>query len=202
MARPRQFDEDAALGAAMRCFWFRGYEATSVRDLARHMGMTGASLYNAFGDKRALFRRVLDHYVATTLGERIARFEPALPPRAAIGAFFDEVVRLSLDDPERKGCLLINSALELAPHDGEFRQVISDVLGQLEGFFLRCVRAGQKDGSITDAQPADDLARLLLATLMSLRVMARARPEPAMLHGLVRPALAVLDSPRFSRTTA
>lgn len=202
MARPREFDEDAALAAATRCFWSRGYEATSVRDLARHMGITGASLYNAFGDKRALFRRVLDHYVAGTLGDRIARFEPGLPPRAAIGAFFDEVVRLSVNDPDRKGCLLINSALEVAPHDREFAQVISGVLGQLEGFFQRCVAAGQRDGSITDAQPADDLARLLLATLMSLRIMARTRPEPAMLEGLVRPALALLDSPRVSPAVA
>ena len=55
MARPREFDEGEALDAAMDCFWRDGYEATSVRDLAARMGITGASLYNAFGDKRSLF---------------------------------------------------------------------------------------------------------------------------------------------------
>ena len=54
MARPREFDEATVLEAAMHCFWAQGYEATSVRDLAAQMGITGASLYNAFGDKRSL----------------------------------------------------------------------------------------------------------------------------------------------------
>ena len=62
MARPREFDERAVLDAAVQCFWARGYEATSVRDLAQGMGLTSASLYNAFGDKRSLYRRALDHY--------------------------------------------------------------------------------------------------------------------------------------------
>ena len=59
MGRPREFDDGDALDAAMDCFWRDGYEATSVRDLAARMGITGTSLYNAFGDKRSLFRQVL-----------------------------------------------------------------------------------------------------------------------------------------------
>ena len=73
MARPREFDETAVLDAAIQCFWAKGFEATSVRDLADEMGITGASLYNAFGDKRALYRRALDQYVAGSLGERVRR---------------------------------------------------------------------------------------------------------------------------------
>ena len=63
MARPREFDEVTALEAAIECFWHRGYVATSVRDLADKMGISGPSLYNAYGDKRALFAQALDHYV-------------------------------------------------------------------------------------------------------------------------------------------
>jgi TetR/AcrR family transcriptional regulator, transcriptional repressor for nem operon len=63
MARPREFDEDVVLDAAIQCFWNRGFEATSVKDLIDRTGITAASLYNAFGDKRALFRAALDHYV-------------------------------------------------------------------------------------------------------------------------------------------
>jgi TetR/AcrR family transcriptional repressor of nem operon len=70
MARPREFDEQAVLEAAVQCFWMHGYEATSVRDLAERMEITGASLYNAFGDKRSLFRRALDHYLEHGFGER------------------------------------------------------------------------------------------------------------------------------------
>src|SRR5580698_10339993 len=111
MARPREFDETAVLEAAIQCFWSRGYEATSVRDLAEKMGLTGASLYNAFGDKRALYRRALDHYVEMSFGDRVGRFEGSLPPREALLAFFDEIIDRSLNDPRIKGCMLVNSAL-------------------------------------------------------------------------------------------
>src|ERR1700758_1918688 len=160
MPRPREFDEEVVLDAAVECFWNRGYEATSVRDLIEMTGLTGASLYNAFGDKRALFRTALDHYVEGSIGERIRRCE-ALPPREAIGAFFDEILARSVNDREHKGCMLVNSALELAPHDTEFRTIVAGVLGRIETFFLKCIMAGQADQTITRSVPADNLARHL-----------------------------------------
>lgn len=193
MARPREFDEGAALDAAIQCFWSRGYEATSVRDLANAMGIAGPSLYNTFGDKRTLYRQALDHYVERGFCDRVRRFESELAPRAAIGAFFDEIIELSLADDQRKGCLIVNSALELAPHDPEFQAALADVLRDMEAFFHRCVKAGQDTGAINASLPADDLARMLLGLLMGLRVLARSRPEPELLRGLVRPALALLD---------
>lgn len=195
MARPREFDETTVLDAATECFWTHGYEATSVRDLARKMGLTGASLYNAFGDKRALYRRALDHYVEQSFGDRAKRFEGKLPPLDALRAFFDEIVERSLSDPQRKGCLLVNSALEVAPHDPESQRAIAAVLVQVEAFFRRCVAAGQRAGTITSAQSAEDLARFLLSTLLGIRVLARARPERDLLEGLLRPAFALLETP-------
>lgn len=203
MARPREFDENAVLETAMQCFWERGYRATSMRDLSERMRMTGASLYNAFGDKRNLYGRALDLYIEGSFGDRAARFEHALAPRQAIGAFFDEIVSRSLDDDQRKGCMLVNSAMEIAPHDPEFQRLVADVLVRVEKFFLRCLRLGQADGTVTATVSADDLARLLLSTLIGIRVLARARPERALLEGLVRPVYALLDGaappPRRSR---
>src|SRR5579863_581224 len=108
MARPREFDDAAALDAAMDCFWRDGYEATSVRGLAAHMGITGTSLYNAFGDKCALFCLVLQRYAERSTRERIARLESTRPPKEAIRAFLGEIVERSLDDLDRRGCLLVN----------------------------------------------------------------------------------------------
>lgn len=195
MARPREFDEDAALDAAMRCFWSRGYEATSVRDLAQRMGMTGASLYNAFGDKRALFQRALRRYVDGSLGERILRCE-RLPPREAVLAFFGELLDRSLGDPEHKGCMVVNATLDVTGADPVFQNAIVDTLRRNESFFLRMAEAGRRDGSITTAQPPEDLARHLLGLLMGLRVLARARPEPELLRGIVRSVEAALGPDR------
>jgi TetR/AcrR family transcriptional repressor of nem operon len=193
VARPREFDEDAVLNAAMRQFWRYGYEATSVRDLAQSMGITGASLYNAFGDKRSLFRRVLAYYVANSFGDRVARFEGKLPPKAAIMAFFSEIVDRSVSDSDHKGCLLVNSALEVAPQDPEFQATIAGVLVDIEAFFLRSVKAAQQAGEVSAAQPAEDLARTLLGTLLGIRVLARVRPDRELFDGLLRPVYALLN---------
>jgi TetR/AcrR family transcriptional repressor of nem operon len=182
MARPREFDETTVLEAAMNCFWAQGYEQSSVRDLAEQMGITGASLYNAFGDKKALYRRAFVHYLAQTVRDRVARLEQ-LPPVLAIRTFFDEIIERSVNDPQRRGCMLVNAALELAPYDPEFQKLVAEEMVFIEGFFRCCVMAGQEDGSIPDIRPADELAKVLLSVLLGIRVLARTRPERAVLEG-------------------
>jgi AcrR family transcriptional regulator len=120
----------------LQCFWSRGYEATSIRDLAAKMGITGASLYNAFSDKRSLYRRALDHYVEQSFGDRVGRFE-GLAPRQAIGAFFDEIIERSLSDEQRKGCMLVKwrrttqSFSESSPRSSFRLRVFFDAVRQL-----------------------------------------------------------------------
>jgi TetR/AcrR family transcriptional repressor of nem operon len=155
--------------------------------------MGPASLYNAFGDKRSLFVRCLDRYLDGGMRERTKRLEESRPPREAIETFIEEVVRRSLRD--RRGCLMVNSALEVGPHDREIGAAVSRRLGELEAFFRRCVEAGRRDGSICPVGDAADVARLLLATVMGLRVLARARPERGLLEGAARQALALLGPP-------
>jgi TetR/AcrR family transcriptional repressor of nem operon len=193
MARPREFDEAAVLDAAIERFWQSGYEATSVRDLADEMNIAGASLYNAFGDKRSLYERALNRYLDQTFRERIRRLEPSLPPREAIIAFLQEIVKRSLADKQRRGCMLVNSAIESAPHDAKFFDIVAIFLDEVERFFFRCVSNGQKDGTITRAYSAEDLSRSLLGALLGIRVLARVRPERKLLEGLLRPIFGLLD---------
>ncbi len=196
MGRPKEFDDDTVLALAAACFWERGYEATSIRDLSDRMGISLASLYNSFGDKRAVYRKALEHYVAHGFADRVERFEGRYTPRTAIGAFFDEIIERSLSDSQRKGCMLVNASLDVAPHDPEFQQLVAEVLVQVETFFRRCVEAGQKAGTIVATQSAEDLGRLLLCVLLGIRVLARTRPERALLEGLIKPAFALLDGQR------
>jgi TetR/AcrR family transcriptional regulator, transcriptional repressor for nem operon len=194
MGRPREFDETVALDAALGRFWRDGYEATSVRDLAASMGITGASLYNAFGDKRSLFRQVLQRYAERSTRERIARLESTLPPKQAVCAFLGEIVERSVEG-DRRGCLLVNTALEIAPHDPELGAEVATHLGDIEAFFRRGVAAAQADGSVPADCDAADLARLLLGVTLGVRVLARSKPQRELLEGVVRPALALLDWP-------
>ena len=193
MARPREFEEATVLEAAMNCFWAQGYELTSVRELAKQMGITGASLYNAFGDKRSLYRQVLGHYLEQTVRDRVARLEQ-LPPFPAIRTFFDEIVERSVTDKQRRGCMLVNSALELAPYDPEFQKLVAQEMIFIEAFFRRCIEAGQKDGTISAIRPGAELAKLLLSVLLGIRVLARTRPERAVLEDAANGALELLKA--------
>ncbi|MFI5021556.1 MAG: TetR/AcrR family transcriptional regulator [Alphaproteobacteria bacterium] len=189
----------AALQAAIDCFWQRGYEATSMRDLTASMGLSAPSLYNAFGDKQTLFARALGRYLDCTTRDRLRRFETSLPPKEAIRRFFAEIVDHSINDRERKGCFLVNSALEVAPHQSELGAVIAEQFGEIEAFFKRCILAAQADGTAPRGVDAKDTARLLLGLLLGIRVLARSAPNRPLLEGVVRPALALLDLPRHKR---
>jgi TetR/AcrR family transcriptional repressor of nem operon len=79
--------------------------------------------------------------------------------------------------------MLVNAALELAPYDAEIQTVVAEETIFIERFFRRCIAAGQKDGTISPAGPPAELAKLLLSVLFGIRVLARARPQRAVLAG-------------------
>ena len=166
-----------------------------MRDLASEMGINGPSLYNAFGDKRALFASALERYAAGSMRERIRQLERLHPPAAAIQVFFRDLIALSLSDADRRGCFIVNSALEVAPHDAELRGVICGYLSEIENFFARCLEAAKAADSIPSSIEPRDTARMLLGVMLGLRVMARARPERTLLDDMVSPALAFLNQP-------
>jgi TetR/AcrR family transcriptional repressor of nem operon len=196
MGRPKEFDEIAALKAATDCFWQHGYNATSMRDLAASMSLTAPSLYNAFGDKQGLFAQALQCYLDGTTGDRLRRYETSLPPKEAIRCFFAEIIDHSVSDRERKGCFLVNSAIEVAPHQKKLGAVIAKQFTEIEAFFKRCILAAQADGTAPGDINTDNTARLLLGVLLGIRVLARSVPDRRLLQGTVRPALGLLDLPR------
>ena len=195
MARLREFDEERALDAAVDCFWNRGYEATSVRDLAREMGIGGASLYNSFGGKRALFERVLERYANRSTRERIARLEAGHRPREAIRAFLAEVIDRSLKDSDCKGCLLVNSALDVAPHDAELGRIVTGYLEEIRAFFRRNVEAAIEAGEMPRGTNAENLSIHLLGVLMGMRVLSRTGARRRTLEAVIQPALDLLGRP-------
>ncbi|HSI00557.1 MAG TPA: TetR/AcrR family transcriptional regulator [Reyranella sp.] len=196
MARLKDFDEERALDSAVDCFWKRGYEATTVRNLADAMKIGGASLYNTYGDKRALFARSLERYADRSMRERIARLESGHRPKQAIRAFMAEIIDRSLKDRDRKGCLLINSALDVAPHDAEIGQVVAGYLDELRAFFRRNIEAAQQEGQVPWAVDAEEISGHLLGVLAGIRVLARTGARRKVLESVARPALALLERGR------
>jgi len=195
----KTFDTEDALGKAMAAFRARGYEATSMQDLVDCMGIGRGSIYAAFGDKRRLFLRALAHYDDRHRRRWSERLSAQESPRQAILSAFDEVVAATLDG-SRDGCLLINTALEMSPHDAEIAAAVSRALGEMEAFFRNMIQRGQAAGEISPALDPAETAQGLLALLAGLRVLSRARPEAALMRAIARQAQALLSLERTETT--
>ena len=151
MARAKAFDEDRALDAAVDCFWLRGYEGTSVRDLTAAMGIGGPSLYNAYGDKRELFERALRRYAERSMRERITRLEATHQPKEAINAFVGEIrsfFRRNIDAARKAGQV---------PHRTDAEAMSGHLLGVVTG--IRVLARTGSDRKLLEsvARPALEL---------------------------------------------
>lgn len=193
MARPREFDREEVVQKALEVFWRQGYQATSVEELVAATGINRGSLYATFGDKHGLFLEAVERYRSKVTAARLARLEEPGPVRARIAEFFKEMVDFSLGEGRLLGCLMANSAIELAPHDRDVRLAVAAGLGATEAAFRRTLTRAKKEGELAADKSPADLARFFTATANGLRVMAKVSPERASLRSVVRVALAALD---------
>jgi len=195
MARPREFDEERVLSAALQVFWARGYDATSVDDLTARMGIRKASLYNTFGDKRALFTRALTAYQRETLGWYRGLLERPGSARAAIAGLFTLLTAPPGAGMENRGCLCVNSLVELAPTDRQIARQLHRHDGQVEELFVAALRRGKRAGEFSRTLDARATARFLQNALAGLAVARKSGADSARLRDIVRVTLSVLRAP-------
>jgi len=162
VGRPREFDEDAVLDAAMEAFWSNGYEATSLADLCACTGLHKGSLYQTFGDKHELFMRALSHYSEKEFQDSMAVVSEAKSPLDNIRA----VVRKVCEGAEEcKGCMVINSMVELAPHDDEVKTAVNSFGAQRLKIMAKMIGKAQEAGEIRAELDPVTLARQLMVTM-------------------------------------
>ncbi|TDI75594.1 MAG: TetR/AcrR family transcriptional regulator [Bacteroidetes bacterium] len=162
MGRPREFDTVEALTAAMQVFWLNGYESTSMVDLMAAMDLHKGSIYKAFGDKHQLFIAALTHYMTYGMDHLKQLFEEVESPKEAVGSF----MRMALSDctcgPVAKGCFMMNSVVELAPHDKEVKELIGAFMDSARKNVSMAIERGQALGEFRTDKTADELASYVL----------------------------------------
>jgi predicted NodU family carbamoyl transferase len=121
--------------------------------------------------------------------------------RDEIRAFLTEIIQRSLEDPDRKGCLLVNSALDVAPHDAAIGKVVAAYLDEIRAFFRRNAEAARAAGHAPRRIDPEVVADHLLGVVLGIRVLARTGAKRGVLEGVARPALELLDLPLRSRGT-
>ena len=144
VGRPREFDEEKVLTSAMEAFWRKGYEATSLVDLTESTGLNKASLYRVFGDKHQLFMAALKNYSDIEFRETTAVVSESASPLTNLRAVVQKVCE---DAGSDKGCLMINSMVETAPHDAEVKQLLQEFgtsrLQAIQGMIAQAQATGE-----------------------------------------------------------
>jgi TetR/AcrR family transcriptional repressor of nem operon len=194
MARPKAFDEQKALAAAMEVFWRLGYERASLDVLLAAMGISKQSLYDTFGDKRALYLKALAAYrdqTLTSMGELFASV------RKTRDGFSRLLLGLSAESEEQhaRGCLLLSANLERDAGDHVIAAFLRDNQASVEQIFATAISQGQARGELSKKHDPQALAKFFGSTIQGMRAMARLKSDRRALRQVAKVALAVLDAP-------
>ncbi len=191
MPRAKEFDEAEVLDQALELFRARGFKHTSFTDLVDELGVSRQSLYDTYGDKQTLYQTALKRYLDRALDGLRRKLDDPAPVRIVFTELFDNMIdgNCARGSP---GCLMVNSMVELSPHDADTRALAARHAREIEGLFASRLSAAQRKGEIAKSKDPVALARFLYHTILGLSVASRALDERESLKQSAHLALQVL----------
>lgn len=192
MARTKAFDETIVLQRALDIFWQQGYEATSIRELIAHLGISSSSLYETYGDKHALYLACLAAFRQQEFNLIQEQLAAATSARETMRSWFDQVVADLLADERHRGSFTVNAAIELGANDAEVAAQLQAHFDDITELLAQFFQSAQDNGELSrDLQPAS-LAQFFISTLFSISVQVKLYPNQPILENIATTALAVL----------
>lgn len=190
--RPREFDTDQALAAALRVFWTKGYEGASLTDLTEAMGITRPSLYAAFGNKEALFRQALDLYGE----EKLAYVGQALAAETARGVASNLLYGAidTVTGDECRGCMGVIASVACQSAEESIREDVTRRTESSRAALVARMERAIRDGDFTSPVEAEAMTRYLLAVLQGMAVQAGAGANREQLQQVAEATLAIWPS--------
>ncbi len=194
MARTKQFNEQEVLERAKNLFWKRGFHATSVQDLVDHLGINRASLYATYGGKNALYEAALKSYREQNSQVIQNLCTDSGTPLESIRQLFRSIITNSQDDPDKKGCFIVNCTTEYLPlHDAILPELVSNQ-ESFQATLTELLIKSQQEGELSKDYNVDDIAAYLFTILSGLQVRSKISADTAQLHKLVDIAIDSLKS--------
>lgn len=181
MAMVRQFDEEAVLGKVLELFWIKGWQGTSMADLAEATDVQRGSLYHAYGSKERLFQLAFDRYAERVLAESREALD-APSARLALERFFDVSITSMTADVPPRGCFTTKTAVDSDAIGEVMQKRVRDLLEQLEEVLAQALSRDALRASL--AVPPDRAAQAIIAFTRGLAVMERIYHEPSRLREL------------------
>ncbi|MCT4654560.1 MAG: TetR/AcrR family transcriptional regulator [Cohaesibacter sp.] len=190
MGRARGFNDHDVIEKATHIFWKNGFNGTSMRDLVEVTGLAKASLYNAFGNKEALFVEVLNHYINKKQTTGLTPLLTIEPAREALSVYFDNLTKATEENHSTPGCLLINTATEQGNHEARFRDIVDRGISRTENHLKQALERGIKDGSIDPSIDPEISAFCLVSVVIAIRAQACKGIESTKVRALIEANLA------------
>lgn len=181
MGRPREFEMEEALDAAMAVFHERGYQGASMVDLVAATGLQKGSLYKAFEDKHDLFTKCLGRYLEQGRGEIECVLNSTASPKAGLRKWLDGVIVERNCSGNRVGCFAVNSVVELGVNDENVSRQLAGHFAHLRSILVRVIRKGQELGELRDDRSAEVLSDFVVT--MSSGLAALSKGQISRTHG-------------------
>jgi TetR/AcrR family transcriptional regulator, transcriptional repressor for nem operon len=179
MPRHKEFDPENCLDQVMHLFWEKGYQNTSMADLVQRSGVQRYGLYETFGDKQELFQRALDWYLSTIISQRLMMLEQkeSEPSLKEIEHFFEQFIDHLDHSSSFLGCLICNTAVEVASHDEIVVSRVHQYLERLRRAFGRALKRAKQNGEVAENTDIAQIGEFLVGSVLGLTTYARS-PAP------------------------
>ncbi|KZY28250.1 MULTISPECIES: TetR/AcrR family transcriptional regulator [unclassified Oleiphilus] len=181
MGRKLAFDADRVLHKAMKLFWLKGYEATSMQDLVDELGINRFSVYNTFGDKKEIFIKVLMHYRKTVLAYLLAPLKSDKPARQRLDDYFVLLLEQLQSEAGSLGCMMQNTGLSQISKDADVRSVLKLLVDDLRDAIFNAINEIQREQPAT--MRSEDMTAFVLCQLQGMIVWRRAVNSKAQIEG-------------------
>lgn len=192
MARTREFDPATALDSAMKVFWRKGYYVTSIEDLVEATGVSRYGLYGEYESKRGLFLAALDHYRANVVDLLAGALHRPDASIKEICTFLETLGEIGSKPSGRLGCLLWNTASEVAPHDKSAARKVGDFRTYLTTGFRAALTNAVAKGEVPRALDVAREADFLAGVVQTLSILARSHADPDTIANFVAVSLSTL----------
>jgi TetR/AcrR family transcriptional repressor of nem operon len=192
MPRKKGFDPERALAKAMGVFWRLGYESASTETLMKAMGIARQSLYDTFGDKRALYLKALAYYRDRTNGDMQRMLEASPSVKEGFAKLLLGLAAETREQHER-GCLLLSANLQRDTRDAAIADFLRDNQASVEAIFVEALRRAQTRGELSRTHKPAALAHFFVVTIQGMRTTARLTSDRKALEQVARIALAVFS---------
>jgi TetR/AcrR family transcriptional repressor of nem operon len=193
MPRQREFNPEDLLDGALRLFWEKGYEATSMRDIVERTGVNQFGIYSLYGGKKELFLAVLDRYRDQIVGSVFGIVER---PGASVGAireYFETLIQAHSIMFPAMGCLMATTMAESFAGDETIRQRVEGHFERLRTGLTRALETARRNGEVRDDLPISQVAEYLAVSVQGLAVYSRLNPDQTALRTYVNGVLSILE---------